>query len=122
MQLLNREKKRFWARVTKTTICWHWRGCFTGNNRGSFYVNGKRYLPTEVMLALQGEFRKEGLMILHTCDNKLCVNPEHLYWGTQFDNMKDRSERHSGWKWSEETRLAFNTRKEAHRATLRLSV
>lgn len=31
----------------------------------------------------------EGLYICHTCDNKLCVNPEHLYAGTASDNLND---------------------------------
>lgn len=87
----------FWNRIVKTDACWYWQGCVSGNNRGSFTIDGRRYVPTEVMLMLHGQFRQGGLMILHTCDNPACVNPDHLYWGTQFDNMRDRSERHPGW-------------------------
>lgn len=104
MLISARRKEAFLAKIEKTPDCWLWKGCLEGNNRGSFQIEGRRYVPTEVMLALKGEFRVQGLMILHKCDNKACVNPEHLYWGTQFDNMRDRSLRHPGWHWAKPTK------------------
>lgn len=97
MRLSSKRLEEFWAKVLKTPGCWYWQGCTSGNNRGSFMVEGRRYVPTEVMLAIHGQPREGGLLILHTCDNPACVNPEHLYWGSQTDNMRDRSERHPGW-------------------------
>jgi DNA-binding XRE family transcriptional regulator len=37
---------------------------------------------------------KDGLVIRHTCDNKMCINPEHMILGTQSDNYRDAVERH----------------------------
>ena len=42
------------------------------------------------------ENRKEGL-VLHTCDNKWCINPEHLYLGTSSQNAKDNARRNKVW-------------------------
>jgi len=118
-QLTAERLQTFWNKIVKTETCWYWQGCVSGANRGSFMLDGKRYVPTEVMLMLHGQFREGGLMILHTCDHGACVNPDHLYWGTQFDNMRDRNERHPGWKWGERKTL---TKKEKLRAAVRPSM
>lgn len=39
----------------------------------------------------------EGMMVLHTCDNRRCCRPDHLYLGTHQDNMNDRNTRHPHW-------------------------
>ena len=42
-----------------------------------------------VMAQLYGEDAIAGKIVYHTCDNKLCINPEHLRIGTHADNMAD---------------------------------
>jgi hypothetical protein len=63
--------------------------------------------------------RKEGL-ILHTCDNKWCINPDHLYLGNQSQNINDTLNRHPtfrscriGRRHSEETKLKISRAKTA---------
>lgn len=54
----------------------------------------KRQLGLHVRaLMAHTEQDPSGRMALHTCDNKRCINPEHLYWGTHTQNMLDRAAR-----------------------------
>jgi hypothetical protein len=72
-----------------------WSGCFVWT--GAIYVKGRaafRY-RNKVIGAYRYAFEREngpipeGLWVLHRCDNPLCVNPCHLFLGTQLDNMRD---------------------------------
>jgi hypothetical protein len=52
-------------------------------------VRGKSYrMHRYIYEQLFGEI-PEGMMVMHLCDNRMCINPEHLRLGTYYDNMKD---------------------------------
>ena len=85
---------RFWSRVTeKVDGCWTWD---KPNNRGYgvFSFHQKNYLASRFSVMIkEGRFLGEDELCCHTCDNRLCVNPSHLYIGDQKSNMKDMRDR-----------------------------
>lgn len=90
---------KFWARVyvhEGEDACWTWTGpknTYTG--RGLFSGPHKLVQAHRFAYELWAGPIPEGMLVLHTCDNggNGCVNPSHLYVGTQADNMRDRKER-----------------------------
>jgi len=83
-------KERFMEKVDKRPgECWEWLASRYSSGYGMFYYESKlRGAHRVSWLLFHGEIPL-GKMVCHTCDNKTCVSPDHLFIGTQTDNMRD---------------------------------
>lgn len=81
---------RFWSKVHKTSDCWLWVGDQFSNGYGRFTVSkGPQVGAHRTAYELAYGPIPRGMVICHRCDTKLCVRPDHLFAGTQADNMHD---------------------------------
>lgn len=81
--------KRFWSHVEKTDSCWLWTASVDGRGYGQLTILGHRYTASRRVWQLCVGEIPPGLFVLHKCDIRRCVNPDHLFPGTQKDNMQD---------------------------------
>ena len=81
--------KKFYDRIgIAETGCWIWLGA--GDRYGYIVVEGKVWLAHRFSYILHCDEIPIGEQVLHSCDNGLCVNPNHLFLGSQQDNMDDK--------------------------------
>lgn len=88
-------EERFWVKVDKTAPggCWLWTGVRRPNGYGSFSVRQKYFGTHRFSWELTNGPIPTGLNVLHRCDVRACVNPEHLFLGTHRDNAIDREQK-----------------------------
>lgn len=100
---------RFWSKVKKTPSCWLWIGSKDKKGYGNFRVDGKLTKTHRFSWQLANGAIPTGMHVLHNCpggDNPSCINPEHLWLGTDEDNSKDRSKKKRHGTWTKpETRV-----------------
>jgi HNH endonuclease len=85
-------EQRFWSYIQKTDTCWLWTG---GKFRSGYGQIGTCEKPNRTLRAHRYSWElhfgpiPSGQILLHSCDNPLCVNPGHMSLGTHRDNIKD---------------------------------
>jgi hypothetical protein len=86
-------RERFWSKVEKTETCWIWKGSKISAGYGMFHFRGQNRRAHRFSYEMTYGPIPDGLSVLHKCDVPLCVRPDHLFLGTQEDNMQDMSKK-----------------------------
>jgi hypothetical protein len=84
-------RDRFMEKVAPEPVngCWIWAASKMADGYGLFFNGAKTERAHRVAYRLWNGPIQQGLSVLHQCDNPSCVNPSHLFLGTQKDNVDD---------------------------------
>jgi hypothetical protein len=92
-------EERFFEKVKRSDGCWEWLA--KKNNKGYGMFGGTKAEGFSLAHRVSYEFARgkipKGKWALHSCDNRGCVNPDHLFLGRNIDNVQDMHRKGRGW-------------------------
>lgn len=90
---------RFWPKVQKSDHCWEWTGYRMPNGYGQILGMHRKRIPAHraAWIVTHGVEPPRNIDVCHSCDNRSCVRPDHLFLGSRLDNVRDamRKGRHA---------------------------
>lgn len=112
--MTEKEKERFFSKIAATADperCWMWMAGKYTQGYGSFGLNHprRRYSAHRLSWEIFKGPIPEGMCVLHRCDVRACVNPDHLFLGTRADNMADMYAKGRGTRHGSENPMALLT-------------
>lgn len=101
MSELKQLHKAFLKMMSKVEVssdgCWNYTGYKNEFGYGRFRAAGKKILAHRFCYQMKVGIIPDGMLVLHKCDNRACINPEHLYLGKDKNNAMDMAKRNRQW-------------------------
>lgn len=89
LSLSKKNVESFWKKVIKTKKCWQWSGFKTDSEYGQILINRRKYRAHRISWMIHYGPIPQGKCILHRCDVRTCIKPDHLFLGSYKDNNQD---------------------------------